>query len=100
MSIDYRRYLLKLRVNGVCVREVRIDPHVDKHSDITDELILELVKTLGELDGILDDDEGRGFCYFVDFIELNKKCYKLVWLLEQDENYVGVVTAHRVRRKK
>ena len=74
-----------------------IDPHYElKHADsISDELIVELVK---KLDGLEQeaDDEDPPFSYFTsDKIELNGKFYKLIWLLEDNQIYIGVVNAYR-----
>jgi hypothetical protein len=42
------------------------------------------------------DEESPPFFYFsTDKIELNGKFYKLVWLLEEDQIYIGVVNAYR-----
>ncbi|MEN0057722.1 MAG: hypothetical protein AAGB31_02715, partial [Bdellovibrio sp.] len=74
-----------------------IDPHYEeKHAEsISDEIILNLVK---ELDGreFEPDDEDPPYTYFVaDKMELNGKLYKLVWLLEEGQIYIGVVNAYR-----
>jgi len=76
---------------------VIIDPHYEeKHADsVSDEIILELVKTLDGQE-IEADDEDPPFTYFTtDKIELNGKSYKLIWLLEDEQIYIGVVNAYR-----
>jgi hypothetical protein len=95
--MDRNGYLVRMTVNGVKIRKVIIDPHYKKkHSaSITDDIFLELVKTL---DGkYFDaDDEKNPFLYFVtDKIGYNGKYYKLIWLLENREMYVGVINAYR-----
>lgn len=74
-----------------------IDPHYEeKHADsISDEIIIQLVKTLdGEV--IDPDQESPPYSYFTqDKMELNGKFYKLIWLLEDDQIYIGVVNAYR-----
>ena len=92
-----REYGISIKVNEVHIKKVIIDPHFEeKHADsITDEIIVELVKTL---DGqkIVPDDENPPYTYFTtDKIELDGKFYKLVWLLEDDQIYIGVVNAYR-----
>ncbi len=92
-----REYAISIVVNQKKITKLIIDPHFEeKHAaSITDDIIIELVKTL---DGqfIEPDDENLPFSYFsTDKIELNGKFYKLVWLLEDDQIYIGVVNAYR-----
>jgi hypothetical protein len=92
-----REYEMQLIVNGVFCRRVLIDQHYEtKHGDtISDELILELVKTLARRDQKYDRVK-LPFYYFVnDHIEFNDKLYKLVWLMEEHMDYIGVVNAYR-----
>jgi hypothetical protein len=84
-----------IHVNEILVSEVIIDYHVDKHKDhITDELILSLVELL----------DGRtyapakvqdGFSYFVSKVLYAEKVYRLVWLQQKNQFYIGVVTAFK-----
>lgn len=92
-----REYDISIVVNRRRISKVIIDPHFEeKHAaSITDEIIIRLVKTL---DGAIIDpeDENPPFAYFArDKIELDGKFYKLVWLLEDDQIYIGVVNAYR-----
>lgn len=92
-----REYDIDIVVNRRRITKVIIDPHYEKKhgASITDEIILKLVKTLdGEI--IEPDTEDPPYSYFSqDRIELGGKFYKLVWLLEDNELYVGVVNAYR-----
>jgi hypothetical protein len=92
-----REYPISIVINRRRIHKVIIDPHYEeKHADsINDTIILKLVKTLdGEI--IEPDQESPPYAYFSrDKIELNGKFYKLVWLLEDDEIYIGVVNAYR-----
>ena len=77
--------------------KVIIDPHYEiKHSaSVDDQVILRLVR---QLDGRFfeTDDVERPYSYFVtDNMVLDGKRYKLVWLLEDNEFYIGIVNAHR-----
>lgn len=92
-----REYSISITVNEILISKVIIDPHYEeKHAkSINDEIILELVKTL---DGKLfdPDDEKVPYSYYVtDKIEYAGKLYKLVWLLEDHEIYIGVINAYR-----
>lgn len=92
-----REYSLKIAVNGRIITKVVIDPHYEVHhsKSINDELILELVKLLDH--GTFPvQDRDEEFEYFVtDNLVLNDKKYKLVWLLEDNKLYIGVVNTHR-----
>jgi hypothetical protein len=92
-----REYSISIEFNFKRINKVIIDPHYEeKHVEsITDEIILELVK---KLDGLvaIPDDVSPPYTYFTeDKMELNGKLYRLVWLLEDDQIYIGVVNAHR-----
>ena len=83
-------------VNGKGYSEVIIDSHYEeKHSgQINDELILALVL---RLNGRYENPVGTqdNYSYFVTMIDLGQKLYRLVWLLEDDAIYIGVVNAFR-----
>ena len=87
-------------LNKIIFSKLVIDGHLDKHSDhIDDELIKKLIRSL---DGQRVDPakEADGFKYFASTIKENNKWYKLVWLLEDNSLYIGVITAFRDRRIK
>lgn len=92
-----REYPTNIKVNGVGIVKVIIDPHFEeRHSEtVSDEIILGLVKTL---DGETFEPEeiDPPYKYFVvDRISYNGKKYKLVWLIEENQFYIGVVNAYR-----
>ena len=94
---ERREYLVKIIVNDKRISRVVIDPHYEiKHSrSINDETILALVKLL---DGRRFDPEKEidDFQYFVsDRLSYKGKNYKLIWILEKNEIYIGVVNAYR-----
>ncbi len=97
-----RTYKIKpIIVNDIKIVQVVIDSHYEeKHSaSMSDELILNLVN---ELDGrfeIPDSKVGR-YSYFATLIELGRKQYRLIWLLEDHAIYIGIVNAYRDRRRK
>jgi hypothetical protein len=97
MSMSRREYSINITVNEIMITKVIIDPHYEeKHAEsINDEIILEL---LNSLDGKIfePDDEKEPYSYFVtDRIEFKGKQYKLIWLLEGHEIYIGVINAYR-----
>ncbi|MGK5084762.1 hypothetical protein WDW37_15820 [Bdellovibrionota bacterium FG-1] len=92
-----RSYPIRITVNGREIDEVVIDPHyeVNHAESINDDLILELVRLLAEkfYEATAEKD---GFEYFVvDPLEYGGFNYRLVWLLEDEKLYVGVVNAFR-----
>jgi hypothetical protein len=94
--VSRREYDISITFNGIGINKVIIDPHYElKHSEsINDELILELVKKLDGAD-IAEDSVDGPYTYFVDDLEYRGKLYRLVWLLEDHQIYIGVVNAHR-----
>ncbi|MBI3606036.1 MAG: hypothetical protein HY202_08445 [Nitrospirae bacterium] len=92
-----REYDIQITVNGRKIRKVIIDPHYEtKHSgSLDDQIILGLVNQLnGQRFEPVDED--FPYLYFVtDGMVMNAKKYKLVWLMEADKLYIGVVNAYR-----
>jgi len=92
-----RDYPIQITVNKRKIDRVVIDDHYEeKHSDsISDELILALVNLLdnGTFIPITEKD---GFQYFkTEPLVFENKNYRLIWLLEEDEIYIGIVNAFR-----
>ena len=99
--MNRREYPVRLTVNGRRIVKVIIDSHYElKHSDsITDALILDLVNLLSGK-SFEPDAETDGFQYFVaDNLVHEENRYRLIWMLERDEFYVGVVNAYRRRNE-
>lgn len=95
--MNRREYSVDLTINNTRISRVIIDSHYEeKHSEsVNDDIILELVRSLDkkrfEADAIR-----KPFSYFVtDKITVNHKNYKLIWLLEDDCLYIGVINAYR-----
>ena len=90
-----REYDIKpININGRIVSRVVIDEHVRKHPDISDVLILELV---AKLDGSrqLADEAKVSFEYFATLVQMGEKQYRVVWLLEEKQIYIGIITVYR-----
>jgi hypothetical protein len=95
--VSRREYDITIFVNGQMISKVIIDPHYElKHSEsINDEIILALVKALNGTEAEPETTD-ESFSYFVnDGIEYQGKTYKLVWLMEDHQIYIGVVNAYR-----
>ncbi len=103
MSDSQRRHykIKSIVVNGIRIKEVIIDPHYEvKHSkSINDELILRLVN---ELDGRIEapDIKKGKYSYFATLVNLGRKSYRLIWLIEDHALYIGVVNTYRDERNK
>ncbi len=72
-----------------------VDPHVRKHPDVTDDMILDLIRQLDGSELRPDDVKPP---YFVSLLFLADKQYPLVWLLERNQIYIGVITMYRDER--
>jgi hypothetical protein len=102
---DYVRvkYDLLLRFEDIDINEVIIDQHyTEKHFDVSDWIILELVKHLNhrEVD-IKSKTNNDLYSYFVaEPLFHNNKPYRLVFLIEAGQNYIGVINAFRIKEKK
>jgi hypothetical protein len=98
-----KRHEFKIRsivINGRFISRVLIDQHVKKHEDITDDVIIDVVR---EMDGIeqLPDDRKGPYEYFATLVWHNNKQYRVVWLLEDNELYIGIITLFSdIKRKK
>lgn len=89
-----------ITVNNKEIGLVVIDPHVDKHSDhINDDLVLKVVRLL-DGESFLPKSIKDGFSYFASELRYQNNWYKLVWLLEDKEIYIGVITLYKDRRLK
>jgi hypothetical protein len=94
-----RAYEIQINVNGIEINKVIIDPHYEiKHSKvINDEIIIDLVHLLNGKEFVPEKVDGQ-FQYFKsEPLILNSKKYRLIWLLEKDQIYIGVLNTFRRR---
>jgi hypothetical protein len=76
---ERRSHALSLTVNGRQINEVLIDSHYEqKHPEISDALILELVKELDGKEFKPDERDGEWEFFMLDRIEYQGKQYRLV----------------------
>ena len=95
--MTHRTYSVSLTINQRDINSVIIDDHYEeKHSDtINDELIMGLVSQLDQK-YFEPVDVKEPYSFFVlDQMEYKSKYYKLIWLLERNEMYIGVINAYR-----
>ena len=93
---ERRAYVLSLTVNGRQVNEVVIDPHYEtKHPDISDALILELVKELDGKEFLPDEREGDWEFFMLDRMEHQGNQYRLVWCMRAGSRFLGVINCFR-----
>lgn len=92
----YRRYEIKLNVDGIHYTELWIDPHYEDQSkdSINDQLILELVK---EVDGwlITFNSEVGGYRFYEADGNYQSKVYRLILVIPPDKSYLGIRNAYR-----
>ncbi len=92
-----REYKISIVINDQRFSKLIIDSHYqEKHADyMNDELILELVKTLDGEEHEPETEDPPFPYYTKDRIKIGGKFYKLVWLFEEEQIYVGVINAYR-----
>jgi hypothetical protein len=93
---ERRSYPTDLVINGRPIHEIVIDSHYEaKHSDMSDALILELVRSLDGREFQPEERDGEWEFFMLDRIEHQKKTYRLVWCLRDDCLFIGVINCFR-----
>ncbi len=83
-------------VNGRQINEIAIDPHYEeKHPDIHDELILNLVSVLNGNHYQAEERHEDWEFFSLDRIEYREKRYRLVWCMRDECNFIGVINCFR-----
>lgn len=95
---EKKTYALSLKVNGYSFQKVEISRHYQvKHADITDELILELLKLFVDKRTFQPDKLTADYFVLEKILHLDKK-YKLVWQIENGKTFI-VVNCYRIKKK-
>jgi hypothetical protein len=92
---------VSLVFNGLRIDEVIIDQHYKlKHPEVSDRVILKLIIQLHNL--VLKPSELKNeFLYYMEEpIFLDDKPYRLVFVMEKNKNYLGVINAFRIQEKR
>ena len=93
-----------IEFNGTVVSRVVIDQHYkENHDDISDELILDMLEF--KVNGVPVDPDSEtdedGFRYFkIEQLEFQDRYYRMILLTCKNEDFLGVVNAFRVEKKK
>ena len=94
-------YSVSIVVNGRHIRRVIIDSHYKlKHPEMNDEIILRLVKKLAGFYFRVEKRRGSFEYFKVEPVELDFLPYRVVFVLSASDDFLGVINAFRVRRKK
>jgi len=94
-------YDLSLRYSDIDIKEVIIDQYyTKKHFDMSDWIILELVKTLHNKTYEVKAMNGKFKYFATEPLFHNHKPYRLIFLLEKNCYYIGVINAFRISEKK
>ena len=95
---EKKTYTLNIEVNGYSFLKVDISQlYQKKHADITDELILELLKLFVDKKTFQPDKLTTDYFVLEKILRLGKK-YKLVWQIENQNSFI-VVNCYRIKKK-
>ncbi len=101
MSDQRREHNLTITLNKRRFDRVVIDPHYEiNHPDMTDKIVLELIKQLdaSETEPVAGPDND-GFVYLAKELLWHSKTYRIV-LTYCEESFLGVINAFRVKKEK
>jgi hypothetical protein len=98
--MDRPEYALSLVINDHPVKRVLIDQHYrQKHGDLNDQIILDLVKKLDGQNFPVEITRGDYDYFRAEPVILQGSPYRLVMVLCVSDDFLGVVNAFRVDRK-
>lgn len=98
---DRQEYVLNLLINHREIHRVIIDQHYkEKHPDVTDEIILDLVRSIDGEDFLIETERGSFQYFTAEPVFNNEDPYRLVMFLCVFDDYLGIINAFRVNRRK
>lgn len=93
-------YSVSIVINNRQIKRVVVDPHYkDKHPEISDALIVRLVKSLSGQVFRVEVRKGDFEYFTVEPVMDAGKPYRLVLLIALGQDFLGVINAFRVRKK-
>lgn len=94
-------YRLSITLNQRRFSRVLIDQHyLKKHPELSDEIILELVKVVNYEIFHVDERQGEFEYFAVEPVFFSARPYRLILVVCSNDDYLGVVNAFRVGRGK
>lgn len=94
-------YPLQLVINHRQIKRVIVDQHYkEKHPDVTDEIILELIRSIDGEDFLVEGERGNFQYFTAEPVFKDDNPYRLVMMLCIFDDYLGVINAFRVDRSK
>ncbi|MCB0367723.1 MAG: hypothetical protein H6624_20230 [Bdellovibrionaceae bacterium] len=94
-------YPLRLMINHRQIKRVIIDQHYkERHPDVTDETILELIQSIDGNDFLIESERGDFQYFTAEPVFKDDSPYRLVMMLCIFDDYLGVINAFRVDRSK
>jgi hypothetical protein len=98
---ERKEYNQRLKINHHQIRLVIIDQHYkENHPDVTDEIILDLVRSLDGEDFPIESERGDFQYFTVEPVFKDDAPYRIVMVLCIYDDYLGVINAFRVDRSK
>lgn len=93
----YRRYDIRVWLNGIYFTELLIDPHYEeKHmSSINDELIIKLVEKINFRSVESNIKKSTGYTFYELDVIYSEKLYRLILTMPYDHSFLGVRNAYR-----
>lgn len=94
-------YPVSIVLSGRHFRRIIIDPHYkEKHPELTDLLIVKLVRQLAGEDFMITDRKGIYRYFRAEPVLHAGKPYRLVMVTAENDDFIGVVNAFRVKKKR
>lgn len=86
-----------LLINDRWIYRIVVDDHVKKHPEITNEIIKELVKGLA-WEKFESTKQATPYTYFAELRMFENKQYRVVWLVEDNQDFIGILTVFRDKK--